>query len=206
MSLVEAGYGATLIDPHGDLAELVVKLLNKRSNQRLIYLDFPASERDGVYVPLNLMGQNLPRHTLASNIKEAFHRAWPQLAGGQAPMFDTLIDAGVKVLISNNLPLTSLWRLLVDTGFRQSLLANEPDPDVRSVFYDLLEAMSPQEQRIQAGSLLRRLYLLTASPVLKYSLGQTDLSINFRQMMDERRALVVNLALPTQRRAGSWGV
>ena len=206
VELINAGYGATLVDPHGDLAELVVKLLNKRWKERLVYLDFPASERQGVYIPMNLMNHDLPRHTIAGNVKEAFHRAWPQLSGGQAPMFDTLIDAGVKVLIANNLPLTSLWKLLVDAGYRNSLLSNEPDPDVRSVFYDLLEAMSPQEQRIQAGSLLRRLYLLTASPVLKYSLGQSALAINFRHLMDERKALVVNLALPdseTRRLLGS---
>jgi len=196
VQLVEAGYGATLIDPHGDLAELVVKLLQTRANHRVIYLDFPAAERNGVYVPLNLLAQALPRHTIAGNVTEAFHRAWPQLAGGHAPMFDMLLDAGVKVLIANHLPLTALWRLLVDAGFRQTLLANEPDPEVRSVFADVLDAMRPHEQRIEAGSLLRRLYLLTASPVMKYSLGQSALAINFRQLMDERRALVVNLALP----------
>ena len=44
---------------------------------------------------------------------EAMHRAWPSLAGGNAATFDTLVQNGVKVLLSNRLP-------LVRHGFLQS--------------------------------------------------------------------------------------
>ncbi len=88
-------------------------------------------------------------------------------------MFDTLIQDGVKVLISNDLPLTRLYRLLTDRVFRQQLLRQEQDPDVVRFFRDQFERLPPRDQINQAGSALRRAHLLTFSPVLRHSLGQT---------------------------------
>ncbi len=77
----------TLIDPHGDLARLVLAQLVARgffndddAYERLLYLDLPAAERQGRFLPFNVLQQPLPPHSLAANIKEAFHRAWPALS------------------------------------------------------------------------------------------------------------------------------
>src|SRR3712207_3390290 len=60
LSMHQAGMPATLIDPHGDLAELVLSHLvqrgtfeNEAAYDQLIYLDIPAAARAGKYLPFN---------------------------------------------------------------------------------------------------------------------------------------------------------
>ncbi len=202
LMLHNLGLAATLVDPHGDLARLILAHLvaqgffnDPGAFARLRYLDLPTAERRGRFLPFNVLSQQLPPHTIASNFKEACHRAWPQLAGGAAPMFDTLIQDGVKVLISNHLPLPALYQMLTDKGFRDGLLQREEDTDVVAFFRQQFDRLAPRDQADQAGAALRRAHLLTFSPVLKYSLGQKTSAVDHRAMIIEGHSAVINLAL-----------
>src|SRR5688572_22600760 len=83
LSLLQHGSPVTLIDPHGDLAKLVLSHLvgqgryqDQATYERIIYLDLPAAEREERYLPFNPLRQDLPAHTMASNFKESMHRAF----------------------------------------------------------------------------------------------------------------------------------
>src|SRR5215208_134838 len=93
LSLLERGYPATLIDHHGELAELVLATLaasgvyRRRGGddpyERLLYLDIQGGADVDRYLPFNVLNQpHLQPDILAANVKEAFHRAWPELADG----------------------------------------------------------------------------------------------------------------------------
>jgi len=188
---------ATLIDPHGDLTKLIMSMLVERGYllAKVIYLDLPEAERRNMYLPFNVLGRHGTPHAVASQVLEAFHRAWSSLAGGVAPSFDLLVLNGVEALASNNLPLPMLYHFLTDKDFRDEVLANEPDRDVVSVFHQWFDHLPPKEQLEQSGSTVRRVNLLTFNPVLKYSLGQVENALDFRSLMDEGKSLIVNLAL-----------
>src|SRR3954449_6739810 len=64
LAMQEAGMPATLIDPHGDLAEMVLAHLVQQGTftdpaayERLIYLDLPAAAAQGRYLPFNYLAQ-----------------------------------------------------------------------------------------------------------------------------------------------------
>jgi len=200
-TLMRSGHGVIFLDPHGDTARLILAHLaadgffdHADAFEKLLYLDIPAAARRGRYLPLNWLKQ--PRfspHALASNIKEAFHRAYPELASGAA-MFDTLVQDGVKVLIANGLPLTRLYRLLTDKRYRDELLTKEDDPDVIAFWHDQYDRLKPNDQTDAAGAALRRAHLLTFNPVLKHSLGSDDLLLSFRELLDRGTSILVNLA------------
>jgi hypothetical protein len=202
LNLLRRHLPATLIDPHGDLAQLVLAHLvaggvyrRPDAFARVLYLDIPAAERAGRFLPFNVLAQPYDPYTTARNVKEAFHRAWPSLAGGAAPMFDTLVQDGMKVLISNGLPMTAFYRLLTDQPYRDALLSHEPDPDIVAFFHDQFDRLSAHDRVDQAGAALRRAHLLTFAPVLKYSLGQQRNALSFRDIFDRNQSLIVNLAV-----------
>lgn len=202
LGLLRAGLSATLVDPHGDLARLVLAHLvaegffeQPAAYQKLLYLDIPAAERTGRFFPFNVLQQNGPPHTIATNVMEAMHRAWPALGQGSAPMFDTLILNGVKVLVSNRLPLPALYRFLIEKDFRDELLAAEPDTDIVGVFHNWYDRLPIRDQLDQSGSTLRRVGLLIFDPVLKYSLAQRETLLNFRAILDTNQSVIINLAL-----------
>jgi hypothetical protein len=92
---------------------------DKATYERIIYLDLPAAERQERYLPFNPLLQDVPAHTIASNFKEAMHRAFPEFSQGAA-IFDTLLPRALRVLLANNLPITALEPFLWDETFRSS--------------------------------------------------------------------------------------
>src|SRR5215212_5147425 len=126
LAMYEAGMPATLIDPHGDLAELVLTHLIQRGEfahraayERLLYLDLPAAARAGRYLPFNYLRQPYDDSAMAELVAEACRRAWPELATG-APTFENILKHSVIVLRQNGQPLTKLADLLVDKSYRES--------------------------------------------------------------------------------------
>src|SRR3954465_5640156 len=201
LSMHEAGMPATLIDPHGDLAEMVLSHLIQRGEfqepeayDKLVYLDIPAAASTGRYLPFNYLEQPYDDHATAQLIAEACRRAWPELATG-APTFENILKHSVIALRQNNQPLTKLANLLVDKVYRESLLRNVTDEQVERFFHQRMDNWGRDEAHMKEST-LNRADLLTLSPVLRHSLGSSENRLSFREMIDSGRSLIVNLALP----------
>jgi hypothetical protein len=203
LELLHAGCAATLIDPHGDLARLVLGHLIARgffddstAYDRLLYLDVPAAERSGRFMPYNVLAQRGAADVVAANVMEAMHRTWPALSGGAAPRFDSFVQYGVPVLLSNDLPLPALAKLIAEKPFRDACLESEPDPDVQEFWQGWYDALPERVRLDYADSTLSRIRLLTRSPVLRYSLSARDNLLDWRGVFDAGRSVIINLALP----------
>jgi len=192
-----------MLDPHGDAARLVLASLVARgvyadpaAFDRITYLDLPAAARRGRYTPLNILDQPFDTPTTARLVLEAFRRAWPALDNGVAPAFENAVLSGVSVLVHHRLPVVFLHDLLTDAAWRTELLKEIADPTVRG-FFARMEKWGSREQAMSLESTLRRAFLLSFSPVLRYSLGQSEHRLGpFRARMDRGQSLIVNLALP----------
>src|SRR3954449_4520937 len=141
LSMHEAGMPATLIDPHGDLAEMVLshliqrgEFLDPQAYDKPVYLDIPAAASTGRYLPFNYLDQPYDDHAMAELVAEAARRAWPELATG-APTFENILKHSVIALRQNDLPLTELANLLTDRPFREQLLLSVTDPQVVRFFH-----------------------------------------------------------------------
>lgn len=197
------GHGICLLDPHGDLSLDCMHYLTSAgffqqpdAFERLVYIDFGS----GSSAPFNVLASAYDPHTTALNVLEALTRTWPELQN--APLFRTLFLASAVVLIANGLPLTAINHLLLDAELRDSCLEHVDDPLVRRVF-ELYSAQGPS----QAGSTLRRAFLLSFSPLTRSCLGLTDNVFDMRALMDSGRSLIVNLGsipdVATRRLLGS---
>src|SRR5512135_2560252 len=133
LALHAAGMPVTLIDPHGDLAELVLAHLVAQGSyadpsqyDRLLYLDLPAAARVNRFLPLNFLDQPYDDHAMAELVADACKRAWPELATG-APTFENIVKHAVIALRQAGHPLTRLADLLTDTSLRTRLLERVTD-------------------------------------------------------------------------------
>jgi DNA helicase HerA-like ATPase len=205
------GFPVTLIDPHGDLASLILLHLvargvykNPRAYEDILFLDIPAAERAGRFLPFNILKQDEPDHTKAANFKEAMHRAFPELAIGAAT-FDTLLPRAIRVLTANNLPLTALEPFFIHEQFRERLLARFDDPMIGLYFKHAYEEMRKTEQISYAGSVLRRAALLSDLPVLYNSFTQPYNTLDFRRIMDSGKSMIINLALREEEASRLFG-
>jgi len=159
-----------------------------------VYLDIARADRHGLYLPFNVLAQpHLRADSIASNVREAFHRAWPELATGAAT-FDTLFVDASLLLVHNGLSLTALRALLTNDNFRGYLLGREPDGELVASFADVYEQFKRKADQVAyAGSVLRRARQLTQLDVLRYALGQRENRLNFRSIMDSGQSVFVKL-------------
>ncbi len=189
------GNGVGLVEPHHDLSfDILTSLIAQGcfrgkggGYQRLVYIDWG----NGAYVPFNILaddGRSDP-HSRSLNALEGMLRVWPSLA--DAPMFQELFLASILTLIANNLPVTFIYRLLSDAEYRRVCLTKISDQLVLNVFasYDKLG----RDQVHEAGSTLRRAFLLGFSPVARFTLGQPHNWLPFRKWMDEGTSFIINL-------------
>jgi len=190
--LLRQGVPFTLVDPTGDLATLILSLLassdffrNPKAFDRLWYVDCSREDR---FVPFNVLKQPYEPHTIANNLLEATHRAFP--VAGTTASLDNMLLAGALVLVENGLPLTALNNLIIDRHVREGLLRNVTDPLVVQFFKSKFEEKVSSQL---VDSTLRRSFLFTFSPALRNSLGQKENKLNFRALMDNQTSCIFNL-------------
>lgn len=192
VQLLRQGIPAALIDPHSDLADDVLGMLRDEQllNDRFLYIDFGRQDR---YLPFNILKTRYRPHETARHIIEVCKRVWPALGDGAAPLFENVMLASALTLIENELPITEVPRLITDRPYRDMLLGQVSDQQVKHFFKASFDNLRPVDQLDQAQSSLRRIFLLTFSETLRYSLGQPDNALDFRQLMDEGISVVFNL-------------
>lgn len=192
VQLREQGVAFSLIDPHGDLANQVLALLNDRGlrDERLLYVHLGDPRRA---LPFNYLKQPYPDHDIAEDVVEVCKRVWPSLAEG-APLFETLCWNGTMILIQNNLPLPELSRVLELKDYRDRLLANVSDSRVIEFFHNNFDRLSEKDRFQEIQSTIRRVNILVRSPALRYTLGQTENRLNFRQIIDQGVSVIYNLS------------
>lgn len=188
--------GVALIDPHGDLAQDILRFLlttgyftSANAYDRLWYIDFTRPDR---FPAFNVLKQPYEDHVVARHLLEAIRRAWSSLEGGVAPQLENTLLAAALVLIQAQHPLTDLPRLISDVDFRDQLVRRVHDPQVVAFFRDRFER-SGRGGIASSESLLRRSFLLTYSPALRFALGQHDNLLNLPTLMQRGVSLILNL-------------
>ncbi|MBK8902028.1 MAG: type IV secretion system DNA-binding domain-containing protein [Anaerolineaceae bacterium] len=199
--LINHGQGCGLIDPHGDLASNLLKLLAFQSGSdkqpwlakqenvsKLIYCE--PGHKD-YFVPMNVLASKDAPYTIVSNVIEAFQRTWSQELAA-APQFKNIALHGLLLLIEHRLSLVELPRLFMFKEFRDALLDKSQNEDVKAFFYERFERWG-REQSLRIESLLNKVTALTLNPSLKLMLGASENRLNLRQFMDEGKILIFNL-------------
>ena len=200
--LITHGEGCGLIDPHGDLANNLLRLLafqplgrdgrpwlaNPANAKRVVYCE---PGREDYFIPMNVLAGPDTPYTLASNVVEAFQRTWSQELAA-APQFKNVTMHGLLLLIEHGLSLIELPQLFMYRDFREPLLEKSQNDDVVSFFHERFERWG-NEQVLRLESLLNKVTAFTLNETLKQMLGVGENHLEPREMMDKGEILIVNL-------------
>ena len=191
---IDSGHGVGLLEPHNDLSIDILSFLlghgffrDPRAFQRLVYLDFAADP----FVPFNILARSSEPQTAAMQALDGMTRTFPELSDA-APMFKTVFVAAAHVLLENHRPITDMFQLLTDASYRRRLLDVVDDPLVLHVFRPL-EHLAPRAVEAIVGSSLRRIFQLCYPLASRRSLGAQENVLDFRRLMDDGSALLINL-------------
>jgi hypothetical protein len=188
---VRSGQGLALIDPHGDLVERVRAGIPSERIADLIYFD--VSDR-GVPLAFNPLEVRVghERALIASGLVDVFKKIWADSWGPR--MEHVLRNALLTLLDQPEATLPGILRLLDDYAFRRAALERVQNAQVRN-FWLREFAQYPERFRAEViAPIQNKVGAFLADPVLQKILTQPKSSFDLREVMDQGKILLVNLA------------
>jgi energy-coupling factor transporter ATP-binding protein EcfA2 len=186
-----AGENFALLDPHGDLVERAVRRVPMHRRDALIYFDVPDPAQPWGFNPL--AGVPAPKRPLAASaLLDAFKKLWPDSWG---PRLEHILRNNLLALLDQpDATLADVLRLLSDEDYRRSAMVHVRSLAVRTFWLREYKEY-PARFRIEAiAPIQNKVGAFLSNPLLHCILTQPQHSLDFRQVMDEGRILMVNLA------------
>jgi hypothetical protein len=188
---IMSGRGVGIIDPHGDLAEAVLKFLPKhRTNDLLI---FDPSDAEFPIAFNMLEGKNKAQRGLIASgligvIKKLNIDSWgPRLEHFLRNTILALVEAPDTTMLG-------ITRMLVDNAYRRKILHFVEDPMVQSFWATEFEALDPRKRAEAIGPIQNKVGQFLASPMIRNIVGQPKSTLDIRFAMDTGKIVVVNLS------------
>jgi len=185
------GRGVTVIDPHGDLAERLVAQVPTWRESDLIYLNAPDLSQPYGYNPLRrVRADRIP--LAASGLMEAFKKLWAEAWGVR--MEHILRNALYALIEYGEATLPDILRMLSDTSFRKQVLARVKNDQVKAFWTKEFPKYNPRYQQESIAPIQNKVGAFLADPRLYRMFTGQLVDLHFRQIMDEGKILIVNLA------------
>jgi len=185
------GQGFTLIDPHGDLVERIVRTLPQQHSEKTIYFNVPDTSQPFGYNPLKGVAPDR-RPLAASGILDVFKKMWKDSWGQR--LEHILRNAILALLDVPGATLPDLLRLLDDKSYRRSVAEKITNERVHHFWTQEFEKYSYRLRAEAIVPIQNKVGAFLADPVLQRILTTPEKPIKFRQIMDEGKILLVNLA------------
>ncbi len=185
------GEGMAFIDPHGATAETLLDYIPEdRKDDVLYFAPFDAEHP----VAFNVMEDVGPdkRHLVVSGLMSVFKKIW--VDAWSARMEYILQNTLLALLEYPDSTLLGVNRMLSEKNYRKKVIDNITDPAVKSFWVD--EFLNYNERYMQeAGDAIKnKIGQFTANPLIRNIIGQPKSSFDIRQMMDERKIIIMNLS------------
>lgn len=188
---IQTGHGVAVVDPHGDLAEKILDFVPGPRINDTIYFD-PADFN--FPIAFNVLEQVDPmyRHFVASGLIGVFKKIW---ADSWGPRLEYVLRNAILALLEYpGSTLLGIMRILVDKEFRKKVVGRLTDPVVKSFW---VEEYSKYPDRFQAEAIApiqNKVGQFLSMSLIRNIVGQVKSKIDLREVMDEGKILIMNLA------------
>ncbi len=188
------GHGVGVIDPHGDLVETALSCVPKSRAEDVIIFDPSDHERP---CGLNMLESPSPEMDdfVVGEMIAIFYKLFPPEMIG--PMFEHTMRNMMLTLMSdrdNPGTIAEVPRLVTDPEFQKKWVAKVTDPVVRSYWENEVAKTSDFHKSEMFGYLTSKVGRFVENAMMRNIIGQSKSAFDFRDVMDNRKILLVNLS------------
>jgi hypothetical protein len=190
ISDIYSPYGFAVVDPHGDYAMNILKRIPAHRAEDVIYFNPADTDFPMAFNPMEVNDPKLKTHTcseLIGVLKRMFESWGPRLEYILRYSLLALLDYPESTMLD-------ITRLLTEKKFRQDVLKYVQDPVVRNFWTVEFASWNDKFAAEAVAPVLNKVGAFTANPLVRNIIGQPKSSFNVRQIMDERKILIVNLS------------
>ena len=185
------GAGFALIDPHGDLVERIAARIPQSRASDVIYLDAADPAQPYGYNPLrHVRADRIP--LAASGLMEVFKKKWPDAWGVR--MEHILRNTLMALLEQPDATLHDILRVFSDKEYRKRIARSLKNAPVRAFLEKEFEKFSFGYRADGTAPIQNKVGAFLADPMLNRILTAPKQDLHIRQLMDDGKILLVNLA------------
>lgn len=184
---VQAGRGACLLDPHGDLVSDIIAAIPQERMCDVIFFDLPDTALSLKYNPFKKVRYER-RSLVASGILEVFKKLWSDAWG--VKLEHILRNTILTLLDQPQATLEDIPKVLLDRTARQEAIKHVQNESIRMFW----KKEFPHYNRYDLLPVLNKVGGMLAHPVIKRVLIENTQEVSLRKAMDEGKIILVNLA------------
>ncbi|MCR4275113.1 MAG: type IV secretion system DNA-binding domain-containing protein [Candidatus Campbellbacteria bacterium] len=188
---IQNGEGFAFLDPHGKSADLLLDYIpENRINDVVYFAPFDLNNP----VAFNVMEDVGPdkRHLVLAGLMSAFKKIW--VDAWSARMEYILNNTILALLEYPDSTLLSVNRMLVDKDFRNKVVAHVTDPGVKAFWEQEFAKYTDKFAAEATPAIQNKVGQFTGNPVIRNIIGQPKSTFNIRDMMDQKKILIINLS------------
>jgi hypothetical protein len=189
ISDIYSPFGFAVIDPHGDYAQNILRRIPSERAQDVIYFNPADTEFPVAFNPMEVSDPKLKNHTASEliGVLKRMFESW-------GPRLEYILRYSLLALLDYpNATMLDITRILTDKKFRMEVLSYVQDPVVQNFWTIEFASWNDKFAAEAVAPVLNKVGAFTANPLVRNIIGQPKSSFNIRQIMDERKILIVNL-------------
>lgn len=192
---VQNGEGVCIIDPHGDLAEYVLSHVPKERAEDVVYFNPADIERP---IGMNMLEAKTEEQKdfINQEMISIFYKLVtdPSMIG---PMFEHQMRNVMLTLMAdteNPGTIAEIPRMFTDDAFVEEWKKKVKDPVVLNFWNQEMAKTSDFHKSEMLGYLISKVGRFVENAMVRNIIGQSHSGFNFREIMDNKKILIVNLA------------
>jgi hypothetical protein len=188
---IQNGEGMAFIDPHGKTADLLLEYIPPERIKDVIYFAPFDVEHP---ISFNVLESVDPdkRHIVVSGLMSTFKKIWKD--AWSARMEYILTNTLLALLEYPDATLLGVNRMLSDKKFREKVVACVTDPAVKSFWVEEFANYTERMAAEAVPAIQNKIGQFTANALIRNMIGQPKSSFSFREAMDQRKILIINLS------------
>jgi hypothetical protein len=184
------GEGCAVIDPHGDLTEVILDYVPSHRINDVIYLN--PGDQGGSFSINPLEAGNQHKDLVSSGIVAIFHKIYGDSWG---PRLEYILRNVILSLMDvPDATLLMVPRILTDSKFRARVVEQIEDPIVKAFWVDEFEKMPDRNKADAIGPILNKVGQFLSSSTIRGIVGQPKSTVNLRDAMDSKKIILFNLS------------
>lgn len=191
---IKKGKGVGVLDPHGDLVDAVMGSIPKDRIDDVVYFNPSDTERPMGLNMLESPDPNMRDFAVQEMISIFMMLFPPEMIG---PMFEHSMRNYMLTLMSdleNPGTLAEIPRMVTDDAFQRKWRKKITDPTVRSFWDDEMDSKSDYHKSEMSGYLVSKVGRFVGNEMMRNIIGQSHSAFDFRDIMDNKKILLVNLS------------
>lgn len=191
ISDILAGNGVAVVDPHGEFAESILDYVPETRIKDVVYfnpadLDYPIA-----FNAVEKVGAK-ERHLVSSGLISIFKKIW---ADSWGPRLEYVLRNAILALLEQpDSTLLGVMRILSDKEYRKRAVENLTDPVVKQFWIEEFGKYSSKFEVEAVAPIQNKVGQFLTNPMIRNIVGQQKSSIHMRQIMDEKKILIMNLS------------